>query len=261
VHQNTPVQIMDTPNSHGMFMLGTSTLYLCHMPMFGKEDHRYQVTLQAHLDPTSWSTFLADKQQHLDQAYNLINEDSDLFILPDVANGTVTSFVADVFRGYSNSGGGTPGPQIITAATVTIDRVVRFRALDQDIPRPSHLTYVLFGDGNQAHLDHYIADDPDFQHLLTLASVPNWLSVSQLRAGVDVAFIGMNSTPIGCSSPLTADTYQVMFEGLASTNVTLNLGTDASVWYSTGNMLNSHDPCDTSAPTGRQKSRAPMHMS
>jgi hypothetical protein len=31
--------IKDTPNNHDMFMLGTKTLYLCHMPMFMKKNH------------------------------------------------------------------------------------------------------------------------------------------------------------------------------------------------------------------------------
>jgi hypothetical protein len=255
----TSEQIVDTPNSHGMFMLGTTTLYLCHMPMFHKQDHRYQVTLRAHLDPTSWTTFLGDKAQHPDQPYCLYNEQQ--FTLPDVASGTITSYAADVFRGYSNDGGGTPGPQIITGATLTVDQVVRYRPLDQDIPRPGNLTYVLFGDGNQAHLDHYIAVDPDFQHVLTLSAVPSWLSVSQLRAGVEVAFIGMASTPIGCSSPLTADTYQVMFEGLSDTSETLSLGSNPTVWYSTGNMLNKKDPCSDMTYSGRQSGPARMTTS
>lgn len=239
-------QIIDTPNSHGMFMLGTTSLYLCHMPMFMKEDHRYQVTLKAHLDQQSMETFLADKAKNPGQAYNLINPDSDQFILPDVANRTVKTFPAIVYRGYSNDGGGTPGPQIIANATVYIDGIVRYRALNQDIPRPQHLTYVLFGDGQEAHLDHYIAQDPDFQHLLTLPEVPTWLSTSQLEAGVEISFAGMSSTPIGCTNPLTADTYQVMFEGISSAEETLHVGANATVWYSTGNMLNVKDPCSNS---------------
>ena len=244
--QDMQSSIIDTPNSHGMFMLGTSTLYLCHMPMFTKEDHMYQLTLRAHLDPTSMQIFLEDKAKHPGEAYNLINLDSDLFTLPDVANGVVTTFPATVYRGYSNEGGGAPGPQIIANATVYIDQVVRFRHFNQDIPRPQHLTYVLFGDGKEAHLDHYIAQDPDFQHLLTLPEVPTWLSTSQLQAGVDVSFIGMASVPILCTNPLTAPSYEVMFEGLPNTRESLQVGADATVWYSTGNMLNATDPCASS---------------
>jgi hypothetical protein len=237
-----PSPIIDTPNSHGMFMLGTTTLYLCHMPMFTKQDHRYQVTLQAHLDPASTATYLQDKAQHPGQSYNLINLDTDLFTLPDVANGTVTSYPATVYRGYSNAGGGTPGPEIIARATVSVDRIIRYRPFDQDIPRPAHLTYILFGNGQEAHLDHYIARDPDFQHLLTVAEPPSWLSPSQLRAGVEVAF-KLKSEPIPCSSPLVPGTHEVMFEGMANAVQKLRLEDGATTWFSTGNMLNAKDPC------------------
>lgn len=242
-------QIIDTPNKHGMFMLGTTTLYLCHMPMFHHQDHRYQLTLQAHLDAASMAAYLEDKARNTGVAYNLINLESDPFILPDVANGGVTSFPAQVFRGYSNADGGTPGPQILANATVFIDRVVVFRGLDDDIPRPDHLTYVLFGDGEEAHLDHYIAREPDFQHLLTLVEVPGWLSVSQLRAGVEVSIIGLASTPIGCQNPLPNDVYDVMFQGLRGTREPLSVGANATVWYSTGNLLNAVDPCAAAGPS------------
>ncbi len=242
-----PAPIIDTPNSHNMFMLGTTTLYLCHMPMFKKEDHRYQLTLKAHLDPSSMETFLADKAQNPGKPYNLVNTDSDQFTLPDVANGTVTTFPAIVYRDYV---GDTPATQIIAQATVYIDDVVRCHHFNTDIPRPQHLTYVLFGDGQEVHLDHYIAQDPDYQHLLTLPEVPNWLSVSQLQAGVDVSFIDVSSTPIPCQNPLAEERYQVLFQGLPNTENPLHVGAHATVWFSTGNMLNVTDPCAPGEHTG-----------
>ena len=234
-------RIIDTPNAHGMFMLGTSTLYLCHMPMFPMQDHRYQVTLKAHLDENAQAIYVSDKAAHPEEVYNLINPDTSRFILPDIANGKITSYPAVVYRGYSNAGGGTPGPQIIPNATVFIDQIVRYRPFNDDIPRPDHLKYVLFGDQNGAYLDHYLSIDPDFQHLVQLAEIPNWISISQLSAGVEVTFIDLNSTPIGCASPLTKDVYNVLFQGENGTSEALHLG--PTVWYSTGNLLNKSDPC------------------
>ena len=236
----TPWPIIDTPNTHGMFMLGTTTLYLCHMPMFCKEDHHYQLTLQVSLDPASMQAYLADKAQNPTAAYNLINLDSCQFTLPDLATGVITSYPAMIYRGYSNAGGGTPGPAIVASATVTVERVLYYRAFDQNIPRPENLSYILFGDGQEAHLDHYIAADPDFQHLLTLPAVPTWLAPNQLKAGVIVTF-ALPSTPIGCSSPLAPGSYDVRFQGIATAPVSLQVG--ETFWYSTGNMLNMDDPC------------------
>ncbi|CTP84985.1 hypothetical protein [Xanthomonas graminis] len=237
-----PWPIVDTPNTHGMFMLGTTTVYLSHMPMFGKQDHHYQLTLQIGLDADATQAYLADKANHPDQVYNLSNLDSDRFTLPDLVSGKIARYSAAIYRGYSNAGGGTPGPVIVEQATVSVQRIVYFRAFDQNTPRPTNLAYLLFGDGRQAHLDHYIALDQDFQHLLTLPAVPTWLSVEQLQAGVLLVF-PQPSVPIGCSAPLQPGTHRVLFQGLPSASVPLQLG--ASYWYSTGNMLNAQDPCQS----------------
>jgi hypothetical protein len=236
----TPWPIIDTPNTHGMFMLGTMTLYLCHMPMFCKEDHHYQMTLQVSLDADSMAAYLADKAQNPGAPYNLTNPDSFQFTLPDLATGAVTRYPAIIYRDYSDEGGGTPATPIVPSATVTVERVLYYRGFDQNIPRPENLSYILFGDGQQAHLDHYIAADPDFQHLLTLPAVPAWLSPTQLRAGVIVTF-PLPSAPIGCSSPLAPGSYDVRFQGIATAPVSLRVG--ETFWYSTGNMLNMDDPC------------------
>ena len=53
----------------------------------------------------------------------------------------------------------SPGPLIVAKATVTPVRVIYFRAFNQNIPRPQRLSYMLFGDGKEAHVDHYIAAD------------------------------------------------------------------------------------------------------
>jgi hypothetical protein len=243
--------IVDTPNTHGMFMLGTNTLYLCHMPMFTKEDHYYQLTLRATLDAASMTTYLRDSAQYPGEAYNLINLDSNQFTLPEVATGQVSTFAAAIYRGYSNANGGTPGPMIVGNAVVTVQRVVVFRAFNQAIPRPDNLTYVLFGAGNDVFLDHYIAMDPDFQHLLTLQAAPTWLSAAQLSAGVLVSF-AQASTPIGCSPPLDSGLYSVKFQGIPDAQVPVQIA--KTVWYSTGNMLNSVDPC-TPAETVHKRNR------
>lgn len=35
----------DAPGNHGMFMVGSQTLFLVHMPMFTTEKHMYQIVL------------------------------------------------------------------------------------------------------------------------------------------------------------------------------------------------------------------------
>lgn len=243
---NSNWPIIDTNTQHGIFMLGTTTLYLCHMPGFTMENHHYQLTLQVHLDSESMRIYLADKANYPNEVYNLINLETDQYTVPDLVTGNVKSYAAEIYRGYANAPGNTgePGPVIVSNATVTVDRVVYFRPFNQNIPRPTNLTYILFGDGQEAHLDHYLATDPDFVHLLTLPSVPTWLSTTQLQSGVSITF-AQGSTPFGCTPPLQAGEYPVLFQGIETAQVSVQLG--QTYWFSTGNFLNSQDPCQSNS--------------
>lgn len=237
-------QVIDTPNTHGMFMVGTTRLFLCHMPMFTKPDHMYQLIYEAELDPESWQTYLDEKAVHPYEPYNLVNVDSEKFTLPQIQTGAVSSFTADIFRSYSGAGGGQPSNPIISGGTVTVGRIVVYRHFDQQIPRPRGLTYYLFGSGEEAFLSHYIADDPDFQHILAV-NTPTWLDSTQIRAGVKVQCVGLDSVPIPCGPPIggTAESLKVRYQGWREPELQLDIPSDALVWFSTANALNSTDPC------------------
>lgn len=66
---------------------------------------------------------------------------------------------------------------------------------DRTQPRPAHLRYLVFGTAGEAHLSHYVAKDPDFQHILTLATVPTQLTPGQLGASVLIDLPDELSTP------------------------------------------------------------------
>lgn len=237
----TTPAITDTPNQHGMFMLGRRRLFLCHMPMFTMEDHCYQLILRAGLDPASERIVTEDRSSHPHAPYNLINVDDDQFTLPAVQTGDVTSFRAHVYRGYDTATS-SPTDQFIDVATVTIDRVIVYRHFDQGIPRPPKSIYHLFGDGDEAHLAHRMSTDPDFQHLLSVP-VPQWLDPTQLRAGVTITFQALTDSPTPCTDPIAAGTHSAWYEGNGALGVDIVVPPDATVWFSTGNLLNSHDPC------------------
>lgn len=236
--------VIDTPNNHGMFMLGEETLFLCHMPMFTTEDHMYQLICEAELDASSWQAYLGDKKTSPAEPFNLVNVDDDKFTLPEIQIGQVASFTVDIYRSYSGAGDGQPSNPIVSSATVTVRRVVVYRHFDRQIPRPLGLTYYLFGAGDEAFLSHYIAGDPDFQHILRVA-VPSWIDEAQLRASVKVQIRGLGSTPIPCAPPIgrAAGSLAVRYEGWSEPELPLEVPDDALVWFSTANALNSIDPC------------------
>ncbi|PJR12762.1 hypothetical protein [Sinorhizobium meliloti] len=234
----------DAPGNHGMFMVGTETLFLLHMPMFTQEKHMYEVILRAHLPEDAMAEYRKLRASNPDKAYNLINVDSDQFTLPEIKAGKVTAFKATIYDGYSNEDGGTPGPVLLDNVPVVIDDVVVFRHFNFGIDRPEELVYVLFGYGDEAHLANRIARDPDFQDILTLPGPPPQFSASQIEAGLELNFKSIPSQPLKCSSPLDAMVYDTRFEGREDAPVKMDLTTGMHhIWYSTGNLLNERDPC------------------
>jgi hypothetical protein len=233
--------IVDTPGVHNFFMFGSKNLYVEHMPMFTEEKHMYQVILRVGLPDAVMRGYRA-RQGRGRTPWNLVNS-SELYTLPQVKAGTLRSFEVDVYADYSNAGAGPAGSPFATRVPLEVREVVHFRHWDFNIPRPQHLTYLLFGRDGEAHLSHYIARDPDFQHIVTLKSAPAWLSPDQLAAGVEICLPDVPSAPVSCASPFQEKGYRVLFQGRPDARATLDLTGATSVWYSTGNLLNANDPC------------------
>ena len=240
---NNPSPIADQPNFHGMFMLGDRQLFACHMPMFHKEPHCYQMILKISLPDVVMQAYRTGRKADPDAVFNLINSDSAPMTLPAIAIGEITHFPADIYRNYSNANGGAPQEKLFSEVPLEVERVVYFRHFDAGFNYPESLTYLLFGSENEAHLSHYICRDPDFQHLLSLTSYPDWISPQQIQAGVTVNIVGLSSQPIPCSNPLDQDIYQVNFSGQTDRSFPIYVGKHANRWFSTGNMLNAKDPC------------------
>jgi hypothetical protein len=233
----------DVPDQHGHFMLGSKALFLCHMPMFTMERHSYQVIWRGSLPPKIMREYRKLRAKNPNKPYNLINREDDKFILPDLKTGERKSFQATIYDGYSNEGEGEPGPILYDDVTVRVDEMVIFRHFDFAFDYPEPLTYYLFGHSGEAHLSHYITRDPDFQHLLTLPEFPDWLDPMQVRAGAAVNFGGLKSSPTPCANPLDKDAYDVQFGGHHKPVFPMPMGKGATVWFSTGNVLNKTNPC------------------
>jgi hypothetical protein len=235
--------IDDPPGYHGYFMIGTETLYLSHMPMFTVERHMYQVVLRATLPADVMQQYQAGRKTGPTVPYNLTNSQDDPYTLPELRSGRRTSFKADIYKEYSNADAAPVDPPFATEVPVQIEQIVHLHHFNFEIPRPEHLAYVLFGSGGEAHLTHYIARDPDYQHIVTLGSVPNWLSADQIEGSVELTIGSLLSTPVPCSQPLTQDGYSVLFQGWDVQQFELDMKGAVTVWFSTGNMLNANDPC------------------
>lgn len=234
--------IRDMPNQHNMFILGETSIFVAHMPMFSKEDHRYQLILRVSLPDEVVQAIAASRAADPDAVPNLVNSASNKLILPDIGSGAITGFDVDVFADYDGNAGDPSGP-IASGVPLRVEQVVLFRHFDFDFAYPARSTYLVFGRGDEAHMARHISHEPDFQHLLTLPAPPEWIDASQLAAGFHVNIHGIAGSDIPCANPLTAAAYDVSFQGLAEPMLSLELGAEATRWFSTANFLNSTDPC------------------
>jgi hypothetical protein len=232
--------IIDAPGVHGFFMFGTEVLFASHMPMFTMARHMYQVELRVSLPDKVMDDYRAGVKA-ASTPWNYTNGELDRLTLPGIKSGGRTSYPVDVYRDYAGSA--PVGDPVASGVPLTVEEVVHFRHFQFDIPRPDRLTYLLFGRSGEAHLSHYVARDPDFHHIMTLGSAPDWISSEQLAAGVTITLADIPSLPVPCVNPLTADSYQVLFEGHQDAPATLDLTGATSIWFSTGNLLNATDPC------------------
>jgi hypothetical protein len=243
-------------DQHAFVMLGEKTLFLCHLTMLHMPEHMFQIVLRAKLPDDVMAKYLADRAQHPGETYFLGNSPDDLMTIFSLHSGVRTDFMADVFRGipYQREYSEWPWknqPPILHNVQLKVEREIYYRHFDFNLRYPEMLTYVVFGSGSEAHITHYQVKEPDFDHILSLAAVPEWLPAEALEAGGHINFPELRSTPVYCSSPFTRAEYQVRYAGQLEC-YPIKIGTD--YWFST-KITNTSNPCvevRPGAPSGSQ---------
>jgi hypothetical protein len=153
----------EAPGFHGMLVLGAERIYVSHLPMFTPQ-HRYQGI---------WQVTFGDQA---DQAYRdarAANEDviftlapTENFRLPELI-GPRGSFRADVFVGHFER----PGHRmLLDDVTVTLEQQVHWHPFLSEHARSEQLTYVLFGDGAETYLAHWISVAPDYDQIVRVTA-------------------------------------------------------------------------------------------
>jgi len=216
--QPKPVPLKKDDRRHAFIMVGNKTLFLVHMTMFHMEEHCYQIVLRARLPASIMKRFREWRRKNPKQAYFLANLAESAMDIPQIACGQVTSFEAEIFAGIPPKKEYTEWPwgdvqPVARRVRVHVERVVYYRHFDYNFDYPHNLTYVLFGAGNEAHMQSYQTKEPDFDHVLTLAAAPSWLPKNKLESAVTVNFPSLRSRPVHLKNPLTRKQYQVQYQG------------------------------------------------
>ncbi len=236
--------VANDPSQHAFIMLGEKALFLAHMTMFHMEEHMFQMVLRASLQQGAMDAYIEDRHAHPTDPYFLGNVIHELFTVPSVACGRVRAFTADIWRGipYKKHYEEWPWDGVepfLSNVSVLVERVVYFRHFDFRLGYPEALTYILFGEGGEAHMNHYQVKEPDFDQVVSLKGAPAWIPADNLAAGVDINFPTLPSKAY-CENPIPPDTYTVQYAGQNNTTGPIEVGTS---WWCSTKVVNMDDPC------------------
>ncbi len=203
----------DTPNTHNWLVLGESTVFLSHLPMFDggfvdektkaplRSPHHFQVILEATFATAGrdvGALYARDRRAHPGTSmYTLMPNPTfvlrDLFPAGPGRAPIKSSFTGSVFRGHLERGGKViPG---LDAVTVNVTRVVHAEKFDPAAAAPPELEYLLFGRGAERFLAHRIVSPPDFDQLLSVEVGGRELTDATLARGVRVRIPGRTNRP------------------------------------------------------------------
>jgi hypothetical protein len=180
---------------HEFEMFGNTSVFLSHYPMFGSI-HSYQVLLEVKLsghgnDPRQ--LYLDRKKKNPAARYSVSPETpsggNDYWVLPEVIKKGQT-FRANIHWAT------TAGRPVYISRNVTVEivRIIFFRLFQPDDKKPGVLSYLLFGNGSEVFLAHYIGSYPDFDQILAVTIEPDQLRLVERAAPAIVAITGRENT-------------------------------------------------------------------
>lgn len=190
--------VADPKATHGMLVVGEETAYLSHLPMFMRP-HDFQVLLEAAFtnDAGDAQQVYADDRRTTGTAVYTLKPER--FVLTELVGEdgqpARTSFTGTLFRGHFERG----GTELLDPVTVEVRHVVHFRRFDPHAVRPTELTYLAFGKGDERFLAHLVTMPPDFDHVVAMRQAPGAsgaeLTDDVLRNGPALAITGRPDGP------------------------------------------------------------------
>ena len=67
--------LQETPDTHGLLILGTQNLFACHLPMFFMTNHCYQAILEIEFDDRDEETYLKIKNENPNKPLIIQNDE------------------------------------------------------------------------------------------------------------------------------------------------------------------------------------------
>jgi hypothetical protein len=219
----------EDPSVHSFILAGREAVFGYHLAMFGMAEHRYQVVLKYDLPTDIVELYLKDRAQNPD-SWHAVRNTADMVLGP-IGDGTVTEYPARLDR-VTQTGNGEDRiwEPLSEGFTARIERVLNFRRFDDNEDFPPHLTYLIYGEGDEAHIAHRLVKRPHYEQIITLTRVPDGVTPADLANAVELTIPavpddGHNGRP-WTTRPLPDRTYDALLHrkpGTAPAPITLDL--------------------------------------
>ncbi|GGX37877.1 hypothetical protein [Streptomyces noursei] len=160
---------------HRFLILGKEKLFFYHLALYKETSgHNYQAvfTFDIQDDGGLHKTYLADLQKNKDRRVFYSLRCPHHFELPELQDGK--EFRVHLERVVVKENGDRDFQQMTTTETQVKCRpadVLSFRKLG-GLDYPDHLTYLVFGEGNEVHIAHQLAQRPNWDEVVTVAASP-----------------------------------------------------------------------------------------
>ena len=214
-NMNLPKYVTNMPHQHALILVGSETIYGVHMTQYHHEEHKYQMILELELPEPARKEYLRMRKTWPEMPLVLCNDVNDPLMVPDLGGGTRQDFAANFFPGLFPLDQLKPGeeegmhffpwsadimkPVMPEPFEVSVRRVVLFRPFNHQELLPQYANYLIWGEGEEAHMTHlqtaHMASNkydapafgPDYDHIMSLKHAPDWVHPSLLRAGITVS--------------------------------------------------------------------------
>ena len=224
--QPMPFPTIAMPMRHAFCVVGTKTIFLCHQVMSHMEGHNYEFIIEVELPKDVKKRILEDRLAG--HSHFIANQEADLMTLAEVKAGNKVKFKADAWnavpdkRNPPDAPWGNPEhPDVdpwLADFEVTVNRIVHYRHVNLNSHTREHEQYILFGKGDEAHINHSIVWQPEYDHVATLSKVPEWISQDQLQASIMISIVDLpwSKDYTSCNIPLeSGKTYNVRYFGIS----------------------------------------------
>lgn len=221
-HQHGPAAHLPThnmPMRHAFVVVGTETIFLCHQIMGFMEGHNYELVLEVTLPDAVRKALIEDREKN-GTTWFLANQVNNEFTLPQVRTGKVTTMTADLWNFFPKQWGhqwpwGNTRPSFADVK-VAIRRVVHYRHIDLNVSGHRFQSYLLFGRDSEAHVNHQVVYQPEYDHVASLEAVPDWIEPDQLEAGVIISVpdLPWRRESTYCRNPLPPGRHRVLYFGI-----------------------------------------------